>query len=50
MADLCGVNGAFFNHFQAWRKEIIPFVVQNYAKLPNNEQIKISPMHRVFCG
>ena len=50
MTDRCGVNGAFFNQFQAWRKDIIPFIVDNYEQLPLEEQTKISRMHHVFCG
>ncbi|XP_065647057.1 uncharacterized protein LOC136076955 [Hydra vulgaris] len=50
MTDRTIVNSSFFSQFQHWRKAILPFVVENYDKLPLNEKLKTSQMHHVFCG
>lgn len=50
MTDRCAVNRPFFESFKNWRTEILPFVVQNYDKLPDKEKDLISQMHHVFCG
>ena len=50
MTDRTVVNKTFFQQFQHWRKEILPFVVENYNDLPDDEIAKISEMHHVFCG
>ena len=50
MTDRCSVNSSFFEEFQKWRKEILPFVVENYDSLPEKERESISSMHHVFCA
>ncbi|XP_065673357.1 uncharacterized protein LOC136090527 [Hydra vulgaris] len=50
MTDRTIVNSSFFKQFKHWREAILPFVVENYDRLPLNEKLKISQMHHVFCG
>ncbi|XP_065673154.1 uncharacterized protein LOC136090437 [Hydra vulgaris] len=42
MTDRTIVNSSFFNQFKHWREAILPFVVENYDRLPLNEKLKIS--------
>jgi len=50
MTDRTALNTTFFNEFKRWRENIIPFVVDNYDSLPDEEKLKIPRMHHVFCG
>ena len=40
----------FFKKKCHWREECLPFVVQNYNVLPDDEKEKKSNIHHVFCG
>ena len=50
MTDRCTVNSSFFEELKKWRDEIIPFVIENYASLPDKEKESITRMHHVFCA
>ena len=50
MTDGTIMNGAFFKKNCHWREECLPFVVQNYNVLPDDEKEKKSNIHHVFCG
>ena len=50
MTDRTVVNKTFFDKFSHWRETVLPFVVENYEALPEEEKKTISEMHHVFCG
>ena len=49
MTDRAAPNKAFVEHLSSWRSEILPFVVDKYDKLPNEEKIKVACMNHLFC-
>ena len=50
MTDRTIMNSAFLKKLCHWREEYLPFVVQNYNILPDDEKENISNIHHVFCG
>ena len=50
MTDRAAPNKTFVEHLSSWRSEILPFVVDKYDELPNEEKIKVTRMNHLFCG
>ena len=50
MTDRGVTNKSFVIQFQAWRSDVLPLVIQNYADLPDAQKISLARMNHVFCG
>ena len=50
MTDRAITNKTFVDHLSSWRSDILPFVIEKFDDLPDDEKAKFTRMNHLFCG